>query len=145
MTPAEALKARTRKFSLDVIRYVRGFPGTLDADIVERQLVKAACSVAANYRAACRSRSPADFVSKISIVCEEADESQFWLDVAIASEIADTPTARELLRESSELTAIATASRNTAKTNLGKLLSVLLMLALVPILAISAILALLAI
>ena len=52
MTQAEALKARTRKFSLDVIRYVRGFPGTPDADIVGRQLVKAACSVAANYRAA---------------------------------------------------------------------------------------------
>jgi len=120
MTPAEALKARTRKFSLDVIRYVRGLPGTLDADIVGRQLVKAACSVAANYRAACRSRSPADFVSKISIVCEEADESQFWLDVAIASEIADSPLARTLLRESSELTAIATASRNTAKANLAK-------------------------
>lgn len=138
MTEAEALKARTRKFSLEVIRYVRGFPGTLDADIVGRQLVKAGCSVAANYRAACRSRSPADFVSKISIVCEEADESQFWLDVAIASKIADSPVARTLLRESSELTAIATASRNTAKANLARAL------ALPPVLAILAFLATLA-
>jgi len=82
MTQAEALKARTRKFSLDVIRYVRGFPGTPDADIVGRQLVKAACSVAANYRAACRSRSPADFVSNISIGARRLS-SEFYLHINI--------------------------------------------------------------
>jgi len=125
MTQAEALKSRTRKFALGVIRYVRGFPRTLDADIVGRQLVKAASSVAANYRSACRARSPADFVSRISVVCEESDASQFWLDIAIASDIADTSEARGLLAESSELTAIATASRKTAKSNLGKLLAIL--------------------
>ena len=93
MDKAEALKARTRTFSLDVIRYVRGFPRSLDADIVGRQLVKAACSVAATYRAACRARSAADFVSRISVVAEEADESQFRLDISIASEIADSAEA----------------------------------------------------
>ena len=137
MDKAEALKARTRKFSLDVIRYVRGFPRTLDAEIVGRQLVKAACSVAANYRAACRSRSAADFVSRISVVAEEADESQFWLDESIASEIADTPEGRRLFTESSELTAIATSSRNTAKSNITKRLTILAIVAFLAILAMS--------
>ena len=137
MDKAEALKARTRKFSLDAIRYVRGFPRTLDAEIVGRQLVKAACSVAANYRAACRSRSAADFVSRISVVAEEADESQFWLDESIASEIADTPEGRRLFSESSELTAIATSSRNTAKSNITKRLTISAILAFLAILAMS--------
>jgi four helix bundle protein len=130
---AEALKARTRTFSLDAIRYVRDFPRTLDADIIGRQLVKAACSVGANYRAACRSRSPADFVSKISVVAEEADESQHWLDMAIAAPIADSPEARRLFAEASELTAIMTSSRNPAKSNLGKSLVILAILAILAI------------
>lgn len=120
MTEAEALKARTKQFALDVIRLVRRFPRTLDGEVVGRQLIKSGTSVAANYRAACRSRSPSDFVGKISIVCAEADESQFWLDITMAAEILDDPETKRLFQESSELTAIATASRNTAKANLAR-------------------------
>lgn len=120
MTEAEALKARTKQFALDMIRLVRRFPRTLDGEVVGRQLIKSGTSVAANYRAACRSRSPSDFVGRISIVCEEADESQFWLDITMAAEILDDPETKRLLQESSELTAIATASRNTAKANLAR-------------------------
>jgi four helix bundle protein len=93
---------------------------TIDAQVVGRQLIKAATSVAANYRAACRSRSSADFVSKISVVCEEADESEFWIDIMIASDILVHPDARRLLHEADQLTAIATASRTTAKANIAK-------------------------
>lgn len=120
MTDADALKARTKRFAVDAIKLVRRFPRTLDAEIVGRQLIKAATSVAANYRVACRSRSPVEFVAKISVVCEESDESQFWLDVIIAAQVLDDRESRRLLGESSELTAIATASRSTAKSNLAK-------------------------
>jgi four helix bundle protein len=118
MRMAEALKERTRRFALDTIRLVRRFPRTLDGEIVGRQLVRASTSTAANYRAACRSRSPAEFASKIGTVTEEADESQFWLDIVIAATILDDEDTRRLLAEATELTAIFTASRATAKSNL---------------------------
>jgi four helix bundle protein len=120
MTEAERLKVRTRQFAIDVIRLVRRFPRTIDAEVVGKQLLDAGTSVGANYRAACRSRSAAEFISKISIVCEESDECEFWLDLALAAEIVVHVEAKRLLRESAELTAIATASRNTAKENLAR-------------------------
>ena len=81
-------------------------------------MIKSSTSVAANYRAACRTRSPADFVSKISVVAEEADESEFWLELTLESQILEAERIRSLLKESGELTAIFTASRDTAKRNL---------------------------
>jgi four helix bundle protein len=116
-TAAEELKERTRVFALDVIRLVRLFPRTLDAQIVGRQLIRAGTAVAANYRASCRSQSSADFISKISVVAEEADESQLWLDLTIAVPIVDADASRRLFREATELSKIFTASRNTAKAN----------------------------
>ena len=89
----------------------------MDALVVAKQLIEAATSVAANYRAACRSRSPADFISKISVVSEEADESQFWLELTLESQILERERVRALLNESGELAAIFTASRDTAKNN----------------------------
>jgi four helix bundle protein len=89
----------------------------VDGLVVAKQLIEAATSVAANYRAACRSRSPADFMSKISVVAEEADESRFWLELTAESRILEAVRVRELLNESGELAAIFTASRDTAKRN----------------------------
>jgi len=117
---AAALKKRSKRFAVDVILLCRQFPRSLDAVIVAKQLIRAATSTAANYRAACRTRSPADFVSRISVVAEEADESEFWLEMTLESEISRGDRIRCLLRESGELTAIFTASRDTAKRNLKK-------------------------
>jgi four helix bundle protein len=115
---AAALKARSKRFAIGVIVLCRQFPRSLDAVVVAKQLIKSATSVAANYRAACRTRSPADFVSKISVVAEEADESEFWLELTLESGIVTDAKVRSLLKESGELTAIFTASRDTAKRNL---------------------------
>jgi four helix bundle protein len=115
---AAELKARSKRFAIGVIVLCRQFPRSLDAVVVAKQLIKSATSVAANYRAACRTRSPADFVSKISVVAEEADESEFWLELTLDAHIVPAERIRSLLKESGELTAIFTASRDTAKRNL---------------------------
>jgi four helix bundle protein len=117
---AAALKKRSKRFAIGVIVLCRQFPRSVDAFVVAKQLIRSATSVAANYRAACRTRSPADFVSKISVVAEEADESEFWLELTLDAQIGQAEKARPLLKESGELTAIFTASRDTAKRNLKK-------------------------
>jgi four helix bundle protein len=89
----------------------------MDGQIISRQLIRSATSVAANYRAACRSKSPDDFVSRIATVCEESDETQFWFDLTLAASVADLPELRTLFAESTELVRIFTASRATAKRN----------------------------
>jgi four helix bundle protein len=115
---AEQLKKRTQRFAIDVIFLCRRFPRTMDGYVVGKQLIKPATSTAANYRAACRSRSRNDFASKIAVVNEEADESQFWLEVTIAAGMVAGGEAERLLAEASELTAIFTKSRSTVKRNM---------------------------
>ena len=77
----EELKQRTKKFALRVLKLVEALPKTIGGQVVERQLAKSGTSVAANYRAACRGRSKAEFISKLGIVEEEADESAFWMEL----------------------------------------------------------------
>ena len=96
---AAALKRRSKRFAIGVIVLCRQFPRSVDALVVARQLIKSATSVAANYRAACRTRSPADFVSKISVVAEEADESEFWLELTLDAQIGQAEKARPLLKD----------------------------------------------
>ena len=115
---AEALKRRSRQFALDVIRLVRRFPRTLEGHVVAKQLARSGTGTAANYRAACRARSPDEFVSKMAVAAEEADESELWLDLTSASGILTDENVRKLQREAGELTAIFTSSRDTAKRNL---------------------------
>lgn len=112
---SEELKNRTKKFALDVIEIVEKFPKNRIGDIIGRQLLKSATYVGANYRSACRSQSHAHFISKISIVEEEADESLYWLELAVESGLIKEETMKDLLREANELTSIFTASRKTAK------------------------------
>ncbi|CAN5817690.1 hypothetical protein BH24ACI4_BH24ACI4_30220 [soil metagenome] len=90
----------------------------MDGYVVAKQLIRSATATAANYRAACRSRSPAEFASRVSVVSEEADESMFWLDLTVAAGIQADGEAKRLLGEASELTAIFTRSRETAKRRL---------------------------
>jgi four helix bundle protein len=114
MTPKE-LRARTKRFAIDVIRLSRELPTTLDGRTAGGQLLRAATSVAANYRSACRGRSRAEFVAKLGIVLEEADESLLWLELISEAEVASGPKVDRLLKEADELTAIFTTSVKTAK------------------------------
>jgi four helix bundle protein len=113
------LKLRTRKFVLDVLNLVDKLPNRRSSKVVGDQLGRCATSVAANYRAACRGRSGKEFISKIGVVEEEADESTFWLDILNASNNATKEEVEPLLKEARELTAIFTASSKTAKRNNG--------------------------
>jgi len=88
-------------------------------DVIGKQLLRSGTAVAANYRAVCRSRSKAEFISKISIVVEEADEAVFWLELLGDTAVAPTEKLSLLLKEASELLAICAASLRTAKQNKG--------------------------
>jgi len=112
---AESMRKRTKLFAIDVIKMFRNLPRTEDARIVGRQLIKAATSVACNYRAACRARSEKEFFAKLSIVVEEADESLFWMEILKESDIYEVNT--ELMNEATEILAIMAKSRKTARPN----------------------------
>lgn len=111
----EDLKLRTKQFALDVIRFTESLPRDETARVIKRQLLRAGTSVGANYRAATRARSKADFISKMGIVEEEADESAFWLELLGETKRASDVIVGKLHREASELVAIAVASINTAR------------------------------
>jgi four helix bundle protein len=93
----EEMKARLKKFVLDLIKLCLGLPNSYEANIIKNQLLRSGSSVYANYRAACRARSKAEFFSKISIVVEEADETEMWLDLLIDSSISETPNFRTMI------------------------------------------------
>ena len=116
----KVLKDRTKQFSLRVIKLSSSLPNTLAAQVIGRQLVKSGTSVGANYRAACRARSRAEFTAKLGIVEEEADESAFWMEIIIESGmLKEDQLLRPLLNEANELVAIMVASRKTIKRRSG--------------------------
>jgi four helix bundle protein len=108
------LKARTKKFALDVLRFVRLLPRTDEGRVVSRQLMRAASGVGANYRSVCRSRSRAEFVARVGVALEEADESAFWLEIIVEIRMVVGNLAEQLLDEANQLTAILAASSITA-------------------------------
>jgi four helix bundle protein len=110
----EQLRDRTKTFALRVIRLYR-LPYRTDAQVMGKQLLRCGTSVAANYRAVCRARSKAEFVAKIGIVVEEADEAILWLELMTESGIVSLAKTKELLKEANELTAIFAASQRTAR------------------------------
>lgn len=114
-TNSEAMKNRTKHFALLVIRLCRTVPPSQEGRIITRQLLRAATSVAANYRAVCRARSAADFVSQLGIVLEEADETLFWLELVVDAGLVSSEKIREALNEANELVSIFVASLRTAK------------------------------
>ena len=111
------LKARTKQFALRVMKLVDSLPRTIQGRVVANQIIRSATSVAANYRAACRARSRAEFIAKIGVVEEEADETAFWLELIIDSALLTETRTRPLLREAGELVAIMAASRKSAFGN----------------------------
>lgn len=98
-----------------VLKVIKSLPKGQESDVFGRQLLRSASSVGANYRAACRARSQADFISKITVVEEEADESAYWMELVIESGLQNNELIQSALKEANELTAIFTASGNTAK------------------------------
>lgn len=114
MVPTESeLLTRTKKFGKRVLRLVEALPHTRTGNILANQPGRSATSVGANYRAACRGRSRADFASKRGIVEEEADESAFWLELITEEEILPAAKVRALLDEARAITAIMVSSRRT--------------------------------
>jgi four helix bundle protein len=113
----EELRNRTKRFALRIIRLFRSLPHSTEAQVLGKQLLRSATSVGANYRAAGRSRSKAEFVSKIGIVVEEADETVFWLECLVESGIVKEELLKDLLVEANELVAIFATSHRTARTN----------------------------
>src|SRR2546430_5860069 len=111
------LKKRTKAFALRVLKLVDALPKTTAGRAFASQIVRSGTSVAANYRSACRAKSTADFVAKISIVEEEADETLFWLELLEESELVTAAKLTAIKQEANELIAITVASIKTARRN----------------------------
>ena len=114
---AEAFKKRTGDFSFRVTRLYRSLSGSFEGQLIGKQLLRSGTSVAANYRAACRARSRAEFLSKMSIVVEEADETVFWMELLISMEIISSKHLEQLLPEAKEILSIVSKARKTAQRN----------------------------
>ncbi len=112
---AEALKTRTKKFTLRIIRVVRSLPPGPESRVIGHQLLRSGMSVAANYRAVCRARSRPEFLAKLAIVIEEADESAFWLELLVEAGLMPQGKLRDIESEANQLVAIFNASRVTAR------------------------------
>ena len=108
------LKKRTKSVSLRIIKLGGALPKTVEGRAIGSQLIRSGTSVGANYRAACRGRSKPDFIAKLGIVEEEADESAFWTELITESDVMKKELVEPLLQEANELVAIVTASRKSA-------------------------------
>jgi four helix bundle protein len=117
---AEKLRQRVKHFAVRVVRFVRTLPREPAGDAIGRQLVRSGTGVSSNYRAACRARSRAEFIAKLGIVVEEADEAEHWVEVIYESRLSSGPELEWLQSESRKLRAIFTASASTARKNHSK-------------------------
>jgi four helix bundle protein len=114
LTPRE-MQVRTQAFALRVIRLVDTLPRSAAGQVIGRQLLRSATSVGANYRAACRAQSRAEFAAKFSVALEEADETLYWLELLQESALIKPERLTGLIKEANELVAISAAARKTAK------------------------------
>ncbi len=112
---SQKLQQRTKRFAVSLIRLFRSLPKTDEAKLIGRQLIRSATSVAANYRAAGRARSRAEFIAKIGTVVEEIDETVFWIELLSETAILSPAEVSEAHQEASELLAIFAASQRTAR------------------------------
>jgi four helix bundle protein len=115
MNPEE-LKKRTKAFAVRVINLVDQLPNSKATNVITNQLIRSGTSVGANYRAACRAKSRADFISKLGTVEEEADETMYWMELLIESGRVKAAVLADLMREAGEVLAITVASINTARS-----------------------------
>jgi len=115
---ADELKTRTKQFALRILKLVAALPNTVQGRAIANQLVRAGTAVAANYRAACRGRSKAEFIAKLGVVEEEADESAFWMELIIEGGLLKEKQVESLLTEAVELRKIIASSRISASASL---------------------------
>jgi four helix bundle protein len=113
------LRERTKAFAVRIVRLVQELPSERVADVIGRQLLRAGTSVAANYRSARRARSRREFLAKMGIVEEEADEAQFWLDLVVEARLMTSARVSDLRHEAGQLVAITVASIRTARAGRG--------------------------
>jgi len=116
----KAMKTRTKRFGLRMMRLVNELPNTAAGRAIGNQAIRCGTSAGANYRAACRARSTKEFIAKIGTVEEEADESSWWLELVIEGNLLPADAVQALLDEANELTAIFSATCRTAKRNQAK-------------------------
>src|SRR5436190_17389888 len=112
--------ARTKQVALRIMKLVGALPKSIQGRAIASQLMRSGTSVAANYRAACRSRSKAEFIAKLGTVEEEADETAFWLELIIEGSLLTAAQIQPLLREAGEIVAITAASKKTASAALAR-------------------------
>ncbi len=115
---SEDLKRRTKQFALRILKLVAALPNTVQGRTIGGQLVRAGTAVGANYRATCRSRSKAEFVARIGVVEEEADESAYWMELIVEGELLKQEQVDPLLNEANELAKIMASSRISASATL---------------------------
>ena len=113
----DELKRRLKLFALRILKLVAALPRTIAGKVIGGQLARAGTSVPANYRAACRARSKAEFISRLGVVEEEADESEFWLEMIVDSGLMKLRLVQPLITEAHEIVAIMTSSRISAARN----------------------------
>jgi four helix bundle protein len=114
---SQELKKRTKEFALRCIKMSDALPESVLGRHIKGQVVRSSTSVAANYRAACLAQSKAGFISKLSIVVEEVDETLFWLEIIIEEKLLPEKKVESLVQEADELTAIFVSTRKTARKN----------------------------
>jgi four helix bundle protein len=117
VSPPEELRERTKKFAIRIVRLFQALPKSTEAQVMGKQLLRCGTSVAANYRAVCRARSRAEFIARMGIVAEEADESVLWLELLEETGILRHEQLEDILKEAKELVAIFSTSLKTAKGN----------------------------
>jgi four helix bundle protein len=112
----EELKNRTKEYALRIIKLVKALPNTTEGRVIGNQLIRSGTSIGANYRAALRARSRAEFIAKLGIVIEEADESEFWLELIIEAKLLKKVLVEPILKETNELIAIFVSTRKSSKS-----------------------------
>ena len=115
MGDSKDLKDRTKRFAVMVIRTVEKLPRTIASEVIVRQLVRASTSIGANYRAACRARSPAEFIAKLQIALEESDEAMYWMELMLDLEMLESGMLKNAIKEANELTAIFVSALKTSR------------------------------
>ena len=112
----QEFKKRTKQLALRIIKLINSLPPTMTAQVIGKQVLRSGTSVGANYRAACRAKSTADLLHKLAIVEEEADETLYWLELLIESEIIPAEKLNSLVKETNEITAMIVSSIKTLKS-----------------------------
>jgi four helix bundle protein len=112
----KTFKTRTKKLAVDIIKQMDKLPHSRAADVVARQVIRSGTSIGANYRAACRAKSTADMINKLKIVEEEADETQYWLEVLVETGLAPQEQITDIHKETDEILAMTVASLKTLRS-----------------------------